>query len=194
MLSIGDGTFVLAIAAQATHVGIDNLIVGKPMEFWRKNMPQGMLLRSACDWHLAPVNIHTIEKFLESRGQTSHDVEPLSLDFYLSYAEWFQTQKQITTLPLHIQRLDHAKNVLARTAGANTIHANKVALAPGFKRCASNPVEVKSRWPGGRYSHAGEVADDASAAKKRYLIIGGRQSAVEWPARLLGGGASRIYV
>ncbi len=194
LLIIGAGPFGLAIAAQASHLGIDHLIVGKPMEFWRKNMPQGMLLRSACDWHLDPVNLHTIEKFLESRGQTPHDVEPLSLDFYLSYAEWFQTQKQITTLPLHIERLDHANNFIATTAGGDTIRAKKVVLAPGFKHFVNIPVEVKSRLPEGRYSHTCEFTDFSSAANKRYLIIGGRQSAFEWTALLLEAGASRVYV
>jgi FAD-dependent urate hydroxylase len=106
LLIIGAGPFGLAIAAQASHSGIEHLIAGIPMQFWRRNMPAGMYLRSACDWHLDPLDVHTIENFLQERGQTARDVEPLSLDFYLAYAEWFQKQKQITTLPWHIQRLD----------------------------------------------------------------------------------------
>src|SRR6185503_6267114 len=115
LLIIGAGPFGLAIAAQAAHLGIEHLIAGKPMEFWRRNMPPGMYLRSACDWHLDPLNIHTIEKFLESHGQTPQDVEPLSLAFYLSYAEWFQSKKQITTLPSYIERLDNANGFVATT-------------------------------------------------------------------------------
>src|SRR6185503_13959645 len=128
LLIIGAGPFGLAIAAQASHAGVDHLVAGKPMEFWKQNMPQGMYLRSACDWHLDPVNIHTIEKFLETRGQTPPDVEPLSLAFYLEYAEWFQTQKQITPLPSYIEKLDHDGDFVATTAGGDTIHARQVAL------------------------------------------------------------------
>src|SRR5829696_9007261 len=105
LLIIGAGPFGLAIAAQATHLGIDHLVVGKPMDFWRKNMPPGMYLRSSWDWHLDPLNVHTIERFLESRGQTTAEIEPLSLKFYLSYADWFQKQKGISPSPWHIQRL-----------------------------------------------------------------------------------------
>ena len=194
LLIIGAGPFGLAIAAQASHLGIDQLVVGRPMEFWHKNMPQGMYLRSACDWHLDPVNIHTIEKFLETRGQTPHDVEPLSLDFYLSYADWFQTQKQITTLPSYIEKLDHDGDFVATTAGGDTIHARQVALAPGFKHFANIPEELKARLPERRYIHTCEFTDFSSAADTRYLIIGGRQSAFEWTALLLEAGAGAIYV
>lgn len=194
LLIIGAGPFGLAIAAQAAHLGIEHLVVGRPMEFWRKNMPQGMYLRSACDWHLDPVNIHTIEKFLETRGQTSPDVEPLSLEFYLSYAEWFQTQKQITTRPAYIERLDHANGFVAATVDGDTIHARQVALAPGFKHFANIPDELKALLPEGRYTHTCEFTDFSSAANTRYLIIGGRQSAFEWAALLLEAGASSIYI
>ena len=104
LLIIGAGPFGLAVAAQASHLGIEHLVTGKPMEFWKQNMPAGMYLRSACDWHLDPTNIHTIDNFLAERGQTAKDVEPLSLEFYLSYAEWFQKQKQITVMPWHTDR------------------------------------------------------------------------------------------
>ena len=72
------------------------LSFGKPMDFWKANMPKGMYLRSGSDWHLDPLGLHTIEKFLEIQGLTARDVEPLSLQFYLAYAQWFQEQKQIS--------------------------------------------------------------------------------------------------
>jgi cation diffusion facilitator CzcD-associated flavoprotein CzcO len=194
LLIIGAGPFGLAIAAQAAHLGINHLVAGRPMEFWRKNMPQGMYLRSECDWHFDPANIHTIEKFLESRGQTPHEVEPLSLDFYLSYADWFQKQKQITTLPAYIARLDHANGFVATTVDGDTIHARQVALAPGFKHFANIPAELKARLPEDRYTHTCEFTDFSSAANTRYLIIGGRQSAFEWTALLFEAGARAVYV
>ena len=78
LLIIGAGPFGLALAAQASHLGIEHLIVGKPMEFWRQNMPKGMFLRSDCEWHLDPQNVYTIEAYLQSQRKTARDVEPRS--------------------------------------------------------------------------------------------------------------------
>ena len=38
LLIIGAGPFGLALAAEAQALSIDHLLVGKPMEFWEKNM------------------------------------------------------------------------------------------------------------------------------------------------------------
>jgi len=195
LLIVGAGPFGLAVAARASYLGIEHVVAGRPMEFWRRNMPAGMYLRSACDWHLDPQNIHTIERFLRERGQTAQDVEPLSLNFYLSYAEWFQKQKQITPLPWHFERLDVANNeFIATTAGGETIHARNVVIAPGFKHFPHIPAELKSRLPGGRYVHTCDFVDFSSARNKRYLIVGGRQSAFEWAALLLEAGAGAVTV
>jgi cation diffusion facilitator CzcD-associated flavoprotein CzcO len=195
LLIIGAGPFGLAIAAQAAHDGIEHLIVGKSMEFWRANMPQGMFLRSASDWHLDPANVHTIEAFLHSQGKTPQDVEPLSLAFYLSYADWFQQQKNIQPLPVYIQRLECAgNNFLATAVDGEIINARRVALAPGFKYFSHAPDELTARLPAGRFQHTCEFVDFSSAANRRYLIVGGRQSAFEWAALLLEAGAAAVHL
>jgi cation diffusion facilitator CzcD-associated flavoprotein CzcO len=195
LLIIGAGPFGLALSAQASHLGIEHLILGKPMEFWHANMPKGMYLRSACDWHLDPLNIHTIESFLQSEAKTAHDVEPLSLEFYHSYAEWFQKQKQITSLPVYIRQLDQAtenNHFVASTPDGNRFRARNVVIAPGFKHFAHIPKELKARLPAGRFAHTSEFVDFTNATNNRYLIIGGRQSAFEWAALLVEAGASAV--
>jgi len=95
LLIIGAGPFGLAMAAYASHHHMDYLVVGHPMSFWHTHMPQGMCLRSACDWHLDPLKIHTIEAYLHTQQLRPADVEPLARDVYIRYAQWFQQQKGI---------------------------------------------------------------------------------------------------
>ena len=195
VLIVGAGPFGLAISALASDKGIDHAIVGRPMEFWRRHMPKGMYLRSACDWHLDPLNVDTIERFVEQQGKTPKDVEPLSLDFYLSYVDWFQTQKQIEPTPYYIKRLDQfSDHFLATTENDTTIRAQQVVLAPGFKHFSNVPTDVKERLAPCSFQHTCEFVDFKEAAGKRYLLIGGRQSAFEWAALLLESGAAAVHL
>jgi FAD-dependent urate hydroxylase len=103
---IGAGSFGLAMAVQARELGIDHVVLGQPMSFWERHMPAGMVLRSGCDWHLDPTERHTFERFVETRGEKPSDVEPLSLNFYLEYAECFQKLNDIHARPLRVTRLN----------------------------------------------------------------------------------------
>ena len=198
LLIIGAGPFGLAMAAYAGQLGIGYVIVGKPMEFWKANMPKGMVLRSASDWHLDPLNVHTIEKFLETQGMTPAGVEPLSLQFYLAYTQWFQEQKRIDAVPVYVRRLDavdgNVNRFKALTDDGQTILAKHVVLAVGFKYFKHLPPELVKRLPLGRFSHTCDLIDFKSLQGKRCLILGGRQSAFEWAALLSEEGAATVHV
>jgi cation diffusion facilitator CzcD-associated flavoprotein CzcO len=196
LLIIGAGPFGLAMAAHAQHLGIDYVIAGKAMEFWKNNMPEGMYLRSKCDWHLDPENNATIENFLASQNLAPAEVEPLSLDFYLSYTGWFQHQKKIEVLPVYITRLDFIgdHHFHAHTNEGADIYAENVVVAVGFKYFQHIPPDLHQILPHGSYTHTCDYADMTAMTGKRYLIIGGRQSAFEWAALLSEAGAASIGI
>lgn len=195
LLIIGAGPFGLAMAAYARHLNIDHIVVGKPMDFWKTHMPQGMLLRSACDWHLDPLNIHTINCYLQEQALTPQDVAPLSLAFYLNYARWFQEKKQIEVLPLLVERLDFdAPYFTALLDNGQAIRAKNVVCAVGFLYFKNIPPEYTALFPQGSYSHTCDLIDFAPLRGKRCLIVGGRQSAFEWAALLLEQGAAEVHL
>ena len=195
LLIIGAGPFGLSLAAYAKQSGMDFLVVGKPMEFWKKNMPEGMFLRSASDWSLDPTDRFSIMNYLGSLGKTPKDVEPLSLEFYLGYAQWFQEGIGIQTIPHYVSRLDQTKKgFLATLENGNTIEAKNVAVAIGmgyFKNC---PSALTDLLPAGRYEHTCDAVKLSEYKGKRVLILGGRQSAFEWTALLNDGGAAEVHV
>jgi thioredoxin reductase len=161
-------------------------------------MPEQMYLRSACDWHLDPINVDTIERFLQTQGLTPAEVEPLSRQFYLSYLQWFQAQKQLASIPQYIRQLDQINDgtdsFLATLEDGQTITAKRVILAVGFKYFKNEPQALIESLPAGRYSHTCDLVDFKDLKGKRCLIIGGRQSAFEWTALLNEAGAAAVHL
>ena len=198
LLIIGAGPFGLSLAAYAGQHGIDYSLVGRPMEFWQRNMPRGMYLRSACDWHLDPGGVSTIERFLETLGQTRASVEPLSLPFYLEYTRWFQEQQRIAALPMYVARLDQIDGgeyrYQATLDDGRALRARHVAIAVGFKYFKHLPADLVGLLPAGRFSHTCDLVELDALAGKRCLILGGRQSAFEWAALLREAGAATVHV
>jgi len=186
------------MAAYATHLNIDHVVLGKPMDFWRSNMPKGMHLRSACDWHLDPLDVHTIERYMQTKLLRPADVEPLSLECYLSYAQWFQEQKAIHATPSMVRRLECSNGAPAGFSAmlddGETITATNVVIAVGFRYFKDVPEEFTRILPAGRFSHTCDCVDFALLKGKQVLVIGGRQSAFEWAALMHEQGAAAIHV
>jgi FAD-dependent urate hydroxylase len=195
LLIVGAGPFGLAVAADALHHGLPVSVVGKPMAFWRENMPRGMVLRSASDWHLDPQDAYTIEAFLADQGLHPADVEPLAVELYLDYAAWFQQHVGVVVEPAEVVRLDVAADGRFDVALDNgSLRADNVVLAVGLRYFAAVPPELKSLFPPGRLDHSCSFVDATAGRGKRCLIIGGRQSAFEWAALLHEAGASSVDV
>ncbi len=195
LLIIGAGPFGLSLAAHARGLGLETAVVGQPMGFWKDHMPQGMYLRSACDWHLDADGRYTIAAFLAERGQIPHDVEPLSRDFYLEYADWFRRQARIEPLPGKVSQVQRCAGGFAAVLDDGAaLAARNVAVAVGFSNFQQVPPELAAMLPAGGWSHTCDAVDLAALRGKRVLIVGGRQSAFEWAAILRDEGAAQVHV
>jgi FAD-dependent urate hydroxylase len=184
LLVLGAGPYGLAIAALAKHRGLETIVVGEPMGFWRENMPRGMLLRSGIDWHLDPLGTYTLEAYLEEVGIDEKDVRPLPVELFVDYADWYAAKEDVaatTATVTALSRLDgHGFQVELEDGSA--LAADVVVATPGLRYFASIPPEVAESLPPHRYSHTCGTTSFAGLEGSRVLILGGRQSAFEWAA------------
>jgi thioredoxin reductase len=195
LLVIGAGPYGLAAAAAARSIGLEPLVVGEPMEFWRRNMPAGMLLRSSIDWHLDPQGQHTLAAYLEDNGVDANDVDPIPLELFIDYAEWFRDAKRISAERVRVHDVQRAGEQLEATLDdGRRVRADTVVAAPGVGPFTRLPTWVERTLPPERYSHTSELARLERFDGARVLIVGGRQSAFETAALLAESGAERVDV
>src|ERR1039458_6674462 len=113
LLVIGAGPYGVATAARAIERGIDTIVVGGPMSFWKQHMPEGMYLRSGPDWHLDAAGVHSFEAFLEDEGIAPNEVDPVPIRVFLDYATWFQDNKGVVARETLDTQLIHNRNEFA---------------------------------------------------------------------------------
>ena len=194
LLVIGAGPYALSIAALARERGIGSVVLGRPMGFWRDNMPGGMFLRSGPDWHLDGAAVHTLEAYLEDRGIRPGEVDPIPVGVFLDYAAWFERAKGIEVREEFVDTLVKANGRFEATLrSGERIRADAVVAAPGIRHYASVPGWASS-LPPGLAAHTCDLVRFDDMAGARVLIIGGRQSAYEWAALIREHGAARIDI
>ena len=174
LLIVGAGPYGLGIAAYAKTLGVDPLVVGRPMAFWREDMPHGMFLRSSWDWHYDPNNVNTIEAWLRETGRSKESIDPFPLADYIEFATWFEIVSGVSPVDLAVQRIDLRPDGRydAVFVDGSTVTAKNVVLALGFEHFAYVPEELQAVLPAENVEHTVHYVDFSDAPGKRFAIVG----------------------
>ena len=169
-LVIGAGPYALSAAALARDNGIDTVVLGRPMGFWREHMPEGMYLRSGPDWHLDGAYVDTLEAYLEERRLRPEDVDPIPIDVFLDYADWFRERKKLGVSEDFVSELSKTNGRFEATlesgervtAGNIIVRQCGTVVHPGHNVGMGSDYTIFSRILGKVRFQAGRVHVDPS--------------------------------
>lgn len=198
LLVIGAGPYGLAVAAHARRHGMDVAVHGRTMDFWRSNMPDGMLLRSGVDWHLDAAGEHTFTAYLADRGIPAAEVTPIPVRTFIDYGDWFAGAAGIAPNGALVRSLaaegPDGSGFRATLDSGEVVTADAVVAAPGIRQFTVIPPWVPATLPPDRWVHTCDLARLDAVKGLRCVIIGGRQSAHETAALLAEAGAADVQV
>ena len=184
---IGAGPFGLSVAAHLPHRAVR--VFGEPMQTWRTRMPPDMLLRS--DWEetslSAPQDRGGISVWSRATGEPRE--EPIPLQMFLRYAEWFAHTFVRENDPADVVAVDRAGGLLRlTTAAGDELDARRVVVAVGVTPFPYAPPPFDAALGEG-LGFAIERRDYTPYRGRRVIVVGGGQGGLEAAALALRAGA-----
>jgi hypothetical protein len=184
---VGAGPYGLSIAAHLRAKGVSLRIFGTPMETWRQNMPNGMLLKSdGFASNLSDPNSSlTLERFCNSQGIAYHDTRvPVALETFTKYGLDFQRRAVPELEDVKVTGISRqAGKFHIRLDSGEVLTAEKVVMAVGISHFAFVPPEFQ-HLPSDFLTH-GAVHRSANAFQgRKVIVIGAGASAVDIAAML----------
>jgi FAD-dependent urate hydroxylase len=187
---VGAGPYGLAAAAHLRSANVELRVFGKAMEFWERQMPAGMLLRSYWEGsHISdPHGDFTLDQYQRALGaQLSR---PVRRDDFINYGQWFQRQALPDLDDRRVTRIEAAsKCYRVMLEDGQSVLAQRVVIATGIASFARRPRQF-SAVPPELASHSSGHRDFSRFAGQRVLVVGGGQSALESAALLHESGAA----
>jgi FAD-dependent urate hydroxylase len=186
---IGAGPYGLAMAAHLRAAAVSTRVFGRPMSFWRENMPKGMRLRSP--WiatHIADPDKHySLDVYAPRVALTP--CEQLPLEQFVQYGEWFQRQAVPDLDTREVTRVESAPTGFHLLLDdGQAVQARRVVVAMGLARQELRPPPFDA-IDRALVSHACEHASLERWRGQRVAVIGRGQSACESAALLHQSGA-----
>jgi thioredoxin reductase len=188
VLVIGAGPFGLSISAHLRHRGIEHMIVGRPMDTWRNHMPLGLFLKSEPygsvissanqEYDIVTyARLHGIDDYVDR-------VEPLSLERFLGYADWFTGELVPDVRDITVTSVTpDGGGFKVEFAEECPVYARQVIIATGLLPYARVPDEL-SALPSDLMTHSSVHHRLDQFAGKRVALIGGGQSSLQTAALL----------
>lgn len=189
---IGTGPYGLSIAAHLHHAGLPFRIVGRVMETWRDQMPEGMLLKSdgfASDLS-DPRGAFTLQQYCEENGLPYHATcIPVKLSTFSAYGVEFQQRMVPEVEDAKLIKLARGEDEFLLTLDTGeTFAARKVILAVGISHYAYIPPTL-SGLATEALSHSSQVPQPTVFAGKEIAVVGSGASAIDLAALLHEAGA-----
>lgn len=175
---VGAGPYGLSVAAHLRG-RCRARVFGEQMQTWRTRMPPDMRLRS--DWDetslSAPGGTGTIDRWAKTTGEPRQ--EPIPLQMFLRYADWFRASFVDDLDPTDIAAAERADGGFRLTTSrGDEVAAKTLVLAVGAVPFAAAPPVL-----------AGEIGDDVTFAtdlqdygayrSRRVVVVGGGQGGLE---------------
>jgi hypothetical protein len=184
---IGAGPYGLSVAAHLAAKNVDYRIFGTAMHTWKTAMPEGMLLRSeGFASNLSdPAGDHTLAKYSAQQGiAVGGWAEPVPLDAYCDYGEWFIDRLALPVEDKQLERLTPSDGGFDLSfAQGETVHARRVVIAVGLTHFERMPDEL-AHLPRGLCAHSSHPLELREHAGKDVVVVGAGQSALETAAIL----------
>lgn len=186
---IGAGPYGLAAAAHLRPAQIETKVFGEPMEFWWRNMPRTMLLRShpTCSQIGTPTPDLTLDRFLVSRGAPRP--RRIARDLFVRYGLWIQQCVVPDVDRSRVERIERvSRGFRLELSDGRTWWARRVVVATGIGRFPRRPA-LFDGLPTELASHSSQPDALSDPQGRRVVVVGRGQSALEAAAELSEGGA-----
>ncbi|GAC1565340.1 MAG: hypothetical protein NVS3B14_02710 [Ktedonobacteraceae bacterium] len=185
---VGAGPYGLGVSAHLKARGIPALVLGKPMELWKK-MPAGLCLKSI--WTASsltdPDGKYSIDRYIAEKRLSR--LEPIPLPFFLDYAQWFQDNTRPDIDDTYVQTLAlDGKGYHIELADGRSVKAKNVIVAAGISAFMHVP-DYAQDLPESHAGHTGVHKDLSRFKDKHVVVVGNGQSALEYAAMLNEEGA-----
>ncbi|OME80710.1 hypothetical protein BK120_18705 [Paenibacillus sp. FSL A5-0031] len=184
LIIIGAGPYGISLAAHAAASKMSYVLLGKPMFFWKEQMPQNMFIRTHPRYiSLSDKNDEfTIERF---SCETGIELQPpFPRPHFVDYALWFAKQTDIIFTSEHVSELHYSSSsFIVITHEGKQYQAKHVVIATGLQHYSYIPP-VLSSLPPQLISHTFAHRDFKPYANKKVAVIGSGQSAWEAAALL----------
>jgi predicted ATP-grasp superfamily ATP-dependent carboligase/cation diffusion facilitator CzcD-associated flavoprotein CzcO len=187
---IGAGPYGLSVTAHLCAAGIEARVFGRPMEFWTRYMPAGMLLRSekVASNLSDPGNKLGLDAYFTSEG-IDLPSDRVPVEMFNAYGRWFQEKAVPTSDPRNVSRVEAGPDGFHLTLeDGEQVDADRVVVAAGIAPFAYRPPQF-SDLPPELASHSSNHNDLSEFDGKRVIVIGAGQSGFESAALLSEAGA-----